>query len=374
MKQIKIIITLLLLSIKLISQEIPNNFKVGNYMEFFNNDSIRIYYNCIGSIVDTNCADFIRVGEIDSLYSNVTGAFVDYYFNGEIAFKGSMHNNELDGLGTYYYPDGIIKETGNYSNGIRTGEWKYYHYNGKPEKTLYFIEGSPLIMNCFTKRGKPKITNGVGTYKGFYCSNNNCEPYRISGKVLNGKMTGKWSYYTLSNQLIGNEYYENGEFVKGSSLNYEYSNNRLIFIQGYVPNENFFIYENRFGCPGNYGTSFIEYKGEGIYDKFYPELAEELKLLLQNQIKDQWILVHISINENDSINMIKIFSSKNDNLIKQSLESIILKDSNFWETGKINSTKVQSDFLFTIIINGNSVVIPAMILHDKQIKWLKNEK
>jgi len=376
MKKIELIILIVILNLKLIAQDYSNNFKVGDYLEIYNNDSVRIYYNCIGSIVDKKCASYIRIGQFDTTYCNLSGNFKDFYINGGIAFECSMFYNKLNGKATYYYENGQIKETGNYSDDIRKGVWTYFYENGKIEKILNFINGMPLVANYYTKRGKPKVLNGSGKYSGYFNTYKTCgSPYEISGMIENGKMSGKWSFYNpLNYGKVGDEYFENGLFIKGTSFQYEYKDNQKIFIQGYIANENVNIYENLFGCPGNSGIFMIEYKNSNINDKFYPEFIEYLKNFDNMKIQNQWILVGLTINENDSISKLSIYSSKKDESIKIKIKEIISKNGNNWKTGRIDKIKVCTNIIFTIIINNNEIIIPAKILHDEQIKWLKGER
>jgi antitoxin component YwqK of YwqJK toxin-antitoxin module len=57
-----------------------------------------------------------------------------------------------DGPWKDYYPDGKVKAEGNYDNGKQVGEWKYYHQNGRIEQA-----------GRFSKQGKLE-----GTWKWYY--------------------------------------------------------------------------------------------------------------------------------------------------------------------------------------------------------------
>jgi hypothetical protein len=319
MTKIKLTILITLLTLKLIAQDFPNNFKIGDYLEIYSDDSIKLNYNCVGFIIDNKCADYVRIGKLDTAFCNLSGNFKDYFHNGKVAFECFMKNNKLNGKGIYYYENGQIKETGNYLNDDRNGIWQYFYDNGKIEKVLNFQNGIPLVACYNTKRGKPKVING-------------------------------------------------------STLQNEYTNNQKIFIQGYIANENVDIYENLFGCPSNSGVFLIEYKNSNINNKFYPEFIEELKTFDNVKILNQWILVGLTINENNNISKLNIYSSKNDRNIKNKIKEILYKNANNWITGRINKIKVCTDVIFTIVIYNNEIIIPAKILHDKQIKWLKGEK
>jgi len=68
---------------------------------------------------------------------NVEKAYL--YKNGIIIGEGIVKDDgNRDGHWKDYYPDGSLKAEGNYDNGRQTGEWTYYHSNGRIEQTGKF--------------------------------------------------------------------------------------------------------------------------------------------------------------------------------------------------------------------------------------------
>lgn len=375
MRNIQIAILLIIISLNSFSQEFSNNFKLGNSLEIFNGDSIKIYYSCVGSIVDSNCAEYVRIGRIDSVNCNVVGKFKDYYIDGSIAMEGSMTNDQLNGICTFYYPNGNIRETGNYSENLRTGVWKFYYYNGELRLVLNFIDGNTLIESFFNTKGKLRVENGFGTYTGYFNLYKSCDPYKCSGKVVGGQIDGKWSFYVpTSNQWVGDEYYEKGTFIKSSSSGKIQADKPNIRIQGFVPNENFFIYDNTSGCRGEIVLTEVEYKNTYLTYTFYPELIDEMGLFQNTHIQNQWILIGLSISNNDSISKINIYSSKNDIQTESLIKNHLNKNSDQWKSAELNNAKVEAEIFFSIIFDNGNVIIPAKIMHDEQIKWLKGGK
>ena len=61
--------------------QFTNEFTIGEYVELFVNDSIKIHFNCTGKVCRKSCAEFYRVGKIDKERINVSGPFRDYYLH-----------------------------------------------------------------------------------------------------------------------------------------------------------------------------------------------------------------------------------------------------------------------------------------------------
>ncbi len=121
---------------------------------------------------------------------NVEKAYL--YKNGLITGEGIVkEDGNRDGPWKDFYPDGTLKAEGNYDNGKQTGVWKYYHSDGKTEQT-----------GKFNKQGKLD-----GTWK-WYFDNGQLlreENYR------NGLKDGMSSEYDENGILI-----EEGEFINGN--------------------------------------------------------------------------------------------------------------------------------------------------------------
>lgn len=75
------------------------------------------------------------------------------YLNGAVIATGVVkEDGNRDGPWKDFYPDGSLKAEGKYDDGKQVGEWKYYHPNGKIEQT-----------GKFSKQGKLD-----GTWKWYY--------------------------------------------------------------------------------------------------------------------------------------------------------------------------------------------------------------
>jgi antitoxin component YwqK of YwqJK toxin-antitoxin module len=352
-QKVRIIIMFLLIGISNLinSQPLSNSFSVGNYVEIFNNDSIKIYYNCTGANVERRCAQFFRVGKIDSLFCNITDRFTDYFITGEVAFKGIMRYGKLNGIGTYFHRNGNVSEIGIYSNNIRNGEWRYFYSNGKLMKTFNFIEGDPLVINYYDKDGIERVRNGDGYYVGGFNGYKGCFPFMISGKICEGKRDSIWTFSGVNNEI-----WDKGKFIQGSTYMQDNKRYPMMHLQGFVANENCSIVENLIGCPGDQ-LFFVYYKGENLHYTFYPNLERKIKRAINYKIDNQWIFVGIEIDKNDKLSRINVHSSIHDTIVESIIFDLINKSNKGWKTANINHMKVETNLLFPIVVEDHQIQI-----------------
>ena len=121
---------------------------------------------------------------------NVEKAYL--YKNGVIIGEGIVKDDgDRDGPWKDFYPDGSLRAEGNYDHGKQIGEWKFYHSDGKIEQT-----------GKFNRQGKFE-----GTWKWFF----------DSGQLLkeenyhNGLKDGLSTEYDEAGKVI-----EEGEFVNNN--------------------------------------------------------------------------------------------------------------------------------------------------------------
>lgn len=351
---------LILLSISLQSQHLPNKFNIGDYIEIMENDSLLIYFNCTGTVVDKRCAHYYRKGKMDSININLSGDFVDYYMNGTIALKACIINDYLYGKATYYYDHGVVKCSGSYKQDVKNGVWNYYYRNGQLEKVINFVQGYPFIVDYYKKNGNQKVINGNGEYKGECYAYKACDPYEISGTVKNGKPDGEWALYnSYFNIEMGTEFYKDGAFLKGVSGNFSYTENPKVYINGFCANENLRLDINSFGCPGDEGVIWLNYKGKSLHEAFYPDLLDSTIILQSNKLNNQWLVIGLGINKNNELHIVHVKSSIDDEFIEANIYKILDSMTDF-EALKMGGKNVDSDLFFTILIRDNKVIIPTL--------------
>lgn len=103
--------------------------QVLNYKNDIRHGASFYYYNNGNLANKTNYKDGLEVGDYE-MYDQTTKNLIEktYMLNGK--FNGSYIEN---------YPNGKVKEKGNYIKGDRTSEWHYYFENGKVKMTGAYL-------------------------------------------------------------------------------------------------------------------------------------------------------------------------------------------------------------------------------------------
>jgi antitoxin component YwqK of YwqJK toxin-antitoxin module len=213
---------------------------------------------------------------MDTTIINVVGDFYDYDMKDKLFLKATMLNNNLEGVAQYYDRNGKVIEEGTYQNNIRQGRWTFYYPNGNVRKIYNYSVGEPTVLEAYTSMGKAIVTDGNGRFKTDFSTYKQCDKFEASGQLLNGKKDGKWVFSNPNALLpVATEIYENGNFIKGNSYNYEYTENPKILLTNFYANENLNLLDNLPGCPGDYIFKW-QYNDSNVHRTFYPEEQERL--------------------------------------------------------------------------------------------------
>jgi antitoxin component YwqK of YwqJK toxin-antitoxin module len=114
------------------------------------------------------------------------------YKTGVIIGEGIIkEDGNRDGRWKDFYPEGPLKAEGDYDNGKQIGEWKFYHLNGKIEQT-----------GKFNKQGKPD-----GKWRWYFDSGKLLKEENYRGGLKDGLSTE----YDETGKVV-----EEGEFVNGN--------------------------------------------------------------------------------------------------------------------------------------------------------------
>lgn len=197
--------------------------------------------------------------------------WVSYYPNGEFRETGTYDRGKKNGKWSFYHRDGALKEEGEYQNDRRLGEWSVYLKNGQVYGTGLFENGARM-----------------GEWK-WYHDNGQLESV---GEYLADMKTGEWKFYHANGVLmrqgsynsdkrtgVWKEYDDKGELaMEGSYENDkksgEWKERELITVRPLV-------YGN--WTIGNY----VEDKKEGLWIEKYPT----------DDVKYEWTYKEGELNE-----------------------------------------------------------------------------
>ncbi|WP_159441044.1 toxin-antitoxin system YwqK family antitoxin [Pedobacter caeni] len=352
------------------------NIKIGNLLEIYNQDSLKVYLNSVGRIVNEKKAKFVRIGKRDPVFMNVVSNFIDYDLKGNVIFKGTMSNNYLNGSAVYFHNSGKISEEGNYKDDVRVGVWKYYYPDGKLSKVLEFENGIMTIKEAYSKKGAVEVIDGNGKTFLFVSYFRQVIPYEASGTVKNGKMNGKWRLHSSeTNRDITTETFENGLFIKGEDVSYvngsqSYNDYPRIVLNRFYPNEAVDFSHGEDALSDKNSIKLWEYKGALGPGNIYKLLLASINGKYKFPLADQWVIMGFKINENDSISHINISSSIHDETFNKYLYHIFAKSSG-WKSAEVNDKKIATDVIFSLIVKEKKIVLPAFLIDYRMQKLQK---
>ncbi|RTQ49312.1 tetratricopeptide repeat protein [Hymenobacter gummosus] len=226
------------------------------------------------------------------------------YFGGpgkRVERRAQRLNGELHGLCTDYFPNGQVRETGTFSKGKRTGQWKTYYADGKLSMENNYDKDGKLhgtfrdydvdgVLFCeisyehdrarksvyFDKQGKPLQQNTVGNadanVRGLRPDGT---PY-YSGAYRQGLMHGEWTYVYRHGQPSERRRYLNDQ-QDGVQETY-HPNGKVKTRTTYVAGEKHGRFE-QYAADGVLRQDgwFVHGQAHGQWREYYPDgsLSEE---------------------------------------------------------------------------------------------------
>ncbi len=194
-----------------------NGMREGTFKEWHNNGKLKSIQEYKNNVINGKNYSYFYNGKPHQLfteykilnnrydYNIYEGKYEIYYTDGKPQIIGNYKKGKLQGLYTQYYENGIKRSETNYIDGLKTGEEKYWHTNGK--------------------------INNINTYKYFKI---NDTPYsQLEGIVMaynsNGNVTQKSFYKNGKINGLREEWHTNGK--KKSEI--EYCNGEHCGIEKY---------------------------------------------------------------------------------------------------------------------------------------------
>lgn len=117
-----------------------------------------------------------------------------FLFISVFAFAQNDAPNRIDAKGKKQglwkkYEKGVLVYEGNFVNDVPTGEFKYYHANGKLKSVSNFINGTTRVKTTLYHENGQKSAEGI---------------------FVDQIKDGEWNYYNNAGRLIKTESYKNG--------------------------------------------------------------------------------------------------------------------------------------------------------------------
>ena len=126
-----------------------------------------------------------------------TGEFKYYHENGKIKHVGKYSDNKEIGTHKWYFDNGELEAVENYSQGKLDGEYKEFNRNGKPSTETYFENG---LQNGQTKYYREDGSlNSEGLFK-------------------NGNRDGVWKYYDEQGNLLGTNEFKTDYIIEEANM------------------------------------------------------------------------------------------------------------------------------------------------------------
>jgi len=327
------------------------NAPCQNCYKLISSDSLKVFIDDKGKIIDSTFSSFYRTFKINSSSFPFEGYVKDFYKDGHLAFEGFFSNGLLNGKAKYYDNSGNLKIDAFYNNGKRSGEWKFYYLDGRLEKHIRFAGEYVMLIDFYSKKGKPLVINGTGKYEGETNIGSNTTKIEINGKYENGLMQDKWIIHYFMQD--GYEKYDHGIFVEGhDNLDKEYKDKPVLNLVGLLINENFDIF--KFRC--YLAKDIISQKAKIEHEIFN---KSELKGLLHFENTNIFLPTYKGNDLNSFVDLIKpVINSKLNFPFWSYLSFNISKDGEIVSIQSISS-QFNVDSTLNIILKGMEKFSPA---------------
>ncbi len=169
-----------------------NGIKNGEAKYYYESGELKKVVNFINNREEGKSTEYDVDGRIITLL---------IYRNGFIYSEERINrydsNNKRTGIWRDLYPDGLIKEDGNWANGLRNGVFKFFNKKGDLEKLEKYEDGVLVIDEAST---------AILDMREEYYDNGkvkNSGPYRL------GKKQGNFREYDINGNAIGGGLYDN---------------------------------------------------------------------------------------------------------------------------------------------------------------------
>ena len=214
-----------------INRRDQNNLKQGRWYIFYDNGNVKVEGIYKDDKKEGYFKEYAENGDLVSVWKYINDVKQE---DAEEVTKVDVQNE--------YYPDGKLKASGTYRNGIPEGIRREYSKEGEIERSFIYrngyVIGEGIVKEDGAKEGhwKEYYNDGtlrsegdykegkpVGEWKYFYPGGTEEQSGKYS---ITGKMTGKWKWFFENSQLMIEEEYING-LKDGMHTEYEENGKKI---------------------------------------------------------------------------------------------------------------------------------------------------
>lgn len=163
-----------------------------------------VYYNQRWELTSINSAKYYRNSGFNSKSLKFDSLVIDHYMNGNIEMTGNYSGGLKNGDFIYYYSDGQVKLVSHYLNNERQGIWTSYFENGQMNKSIEYKDGREQLLKYYTEKGEEVLKELSGLFSLQFFVNLNYhnisekqdssgKKYLLSGNLKNGLKNGLWT-------------------------------------------------------------------------------------------------------------------------------------------------------------------------------------
>ncbi len=344
-------------------------------------DSLMIFFDSNGEIINSNLASYYRVFKRDRKYFPFDGNVKDYYIDGQLAFVATYINGFLEGEAKYYDYNGNTLIDAKYKDGIRNGIWKFYYPDKRLKKRVSFNNDTILILDFYTQKGKQLVINGTGKYKDNITIGKYTGKYKVSGRLIDGLMDGNWSILGWYGSVV--EKFNKGQFVKGTRDDGEkYKAKSTLDLSENIVHENFNVFKSLCYLDSEvyYKKAYLEYENVNYFEYnifktfrntniFLPlfkgndlnSFLEVLKPILNEKIKNSfWCYLEFEISRDGKLMMFYPISSTE--LVNSKIISILWDFEGFSPAFENSNNHYTTHIHLLIFKSRNNIYIPKFEL------------
>lgn len=146
------------------------------------------------------------------------GPFQDTWMDGQLEEEGNYSQGLRDGEFVKYHHNGKVKSKGKFRNGSYDGIWEHYHSNGVLRMRVRMEQGFPYTQEVYDSLGEALLKKGTGKFIDEYEFQDLDQKVILKGEFKKYKRNGLWTCVLADGKKIYEETYKNDAWFGGVSF------------------------------------------------------------------------------------------------------------------------------------------------------------